>query len=155
MKYKPNAGRGDGGFTDIYRRRVRKDSALILLNALIDEINALIGVVRSKNRKLSGVLKRIQVLNSKISANIAGYISDNDTEELLKEIEDIFDNYRDIEVKEFIFFGKNEISAYLNLIRSKIRICEILAWEIKKRKAAVCLNRLSDVFFTLAVEYNR
>ncbi|HAU90285.1 MAG TPA: hypothetical protein DCW72_08760 [Elusimicrobia bacterium] len=53
--------------------------------------------------------------------------------------------------KKFVLPGSNEIEALAHLTRTRARICEILAWELKAKQPAVYLNRLSDYLFLLAV----
>jgi cob(I)alamin adenosyltransferase len=54
-------------------------------------------------------------------------------------------------LKKFVLPGQNETEALAHLARTKARVCEILAWELKARQPAVYLNRLSDYLFLLAV----
>ncbi|MGC8867576.1 MAG: hypothetical protein ACP5PA_05125, partial [Elusimicrobiales bacterium] len=71
MRYKTKIGEGDNGFTGIFGKRIRKDSILVLLNALIDEINGLISIVVVKEKKLS-FLSEIQKANSAVMSVNAG-----------------------------------------------------------------------------------
>ncbi|MBP7795900.1 MAG: ATP:cob(I)alamin adenosyltransferase [Elusimicrobiales bacterium] len=155
MKYKPQAGKGDDGRTDISGRRIKKTSDIIMLNALIDEINALIGVVRSMDKKIkiNDELIKIQEYNSRVSSNIAGYISNSEVKKLIPEIESKIKKDSGIDVNKFIFFGDDKLSSLLNLIRTRIRICELLAWKLGKKESAVYLNRLSDLFFIYSIKY--
>lgn len=156
MRYKPQIGRGDDGITDISGRRIKKTSDIIMLNALIDEINALIGVVRSviKKIEINDDLIKIQGYNSTVSSNIAGYISSFEVKKLIPEIESKIKNNPEIEANKFIFFGDDKLSSLLNLIRTKIRICELLAWKLGKKESGVYLNRLSDLFFIYSIKYH-
>ncbi len=153
MKYKTLIGRGDSGITDIYGKRIKKDSCVIFLNAMIDEINALISLVMVKQKKLSFLLE-IQKANCAVMSINAGY-EIKDFERFIRMINDFVKINSDIDVKEFVFFQRNEISSLLNLIRAKIRISEIYAWRLKQKKSAVYLNRLSDLFFILAFKIEK
>ncbi|MGC9070942.1 MAG: ATP:cob(I)alamin adenosyltransferase [Elusimicrobiales bacterium] len=148
MRYKTKIGEGDNGFTDIFGKRIRKDSILVLLNALIDEINGLISIVVVKEKKLS-FLSEIQKANSAVMSVNAGWRI-SDFGRFIGMVDEFIKLNGDINVKEFVFFHRNEISSLLNLIRAKIRICEIYAWSLKKKESAIYLNRLSDLFFILA-----
>lgn len=151
--FKKNIGSGDNGKTDISKRRVSKKSDIILLNGLIDEVNALISCVIVKERMFDFLLN-IQRSNSIVMSYIAGYIRDDrKIESLTKDVEYLIDKNQDVDIKEFVYFSKNEISSLLNLIRTKVRICEIYAFRVKKKKAACYLNRLSDLFFIFAFKY--
>ena len=57
--------------------------------------------------------------------------------------------------KRFVLPGENETEALAHLARAKTRVCEILAWEIKAKAAAVYLNRLSDYLFLVALKSAR
>ncbi|MBI4655369.1 MAG: ATP:cob(I)alamin adenosyltransferase [Elusimicrobia bacterium] len=51
-KFKPFLGSGDNGFTDLLAgRRVRKTDLRIRINALIDELNCLLGLIKAKSRR--------------------------------------------------------------------------------------------------------
>lgn len=152
--YKKNIGRGDKGFTDICGKRIPKSSNIIFLNALIDDINALISMVIVKNTKFS-FLNLIQKLNSKLMSYNAGYLSEKYIDDLIDEIKKMIDINSDFKIKEFVYFQKDEISALLNMIRTRIRIAEIYAWKGKKRKTAVYLNKLSDLFFVYAFKHEK
>lgn len=149
MPYKRNIGSGDDGTTQIYGRRISKSSSLILLNALIDEVNALIGDVIAKDRRFR-FLKEIEKINSVFISYNAGYYSDERIEGFIKKIDDFIKRNSDFEIKEFVYFNKNKTASALNLVRTKVRVAEIYAWKAKKTQTARYLNRLSDLFFILA-----
>lgn len=152
--YKKNIGSGDKGFTDICGKRVLKSSNIIFLNALIDEINALISMVIVKNSRF-GFLKDIQQLNSKVMSYNAGYLSEKYVDDLINKVREVISRNNDFDVKEFVYFQKDDISALLNIIRTKVRISEIYAWKAKKEKTAVYLNKLSDLFFIFAFKHEK
>jgi len=153
-KFKINRGSGDNGYTDIFLERIPKTDLRIKLNALLDEINALIGVLRSENKKL----KEIIIIQKDIiflSAVVAGYIKEKKLDKKIAYLENLINKFPDYNIKKFIIFGNNYFSAMLNLIRTKTRICEIIAWELKKKNIAVYLNRLSDYLFLLSIKSNQ
>lgn len=155
MSYNKKIGSGDNGYTDFYNIRVKKTDDRVLLLSYLDMVLALIGILRSKNKKLEDILLDLQKDISLVSANISGYIDDKELKNIIRKIEDKIKNNSDINIRKFIFFGKNYTSAMLNLIRSKIRICEIIAWRKRKKTSAIYLNRLSDFLFLLAVKYEK
>ncbi len=150
MAYKIKIGTGDNGYTDFKGRRIKKDSTEIYFIALIDEINALISCIYSDTQKYTKILNEIQKYNSDVMSIIAGYCDDSKLKQINETIEKYIKTYSNINIKKFIFF-KGKTSSKLNLIRTKIRICETIAWKLKKEKIAIYLNRLSDLFFILAV----
>lgn len=152
--YKKNIGRGDKGFTDICGKRVPKSSNVIFLNALIDDINALISMVIVKSAKFN-FLSDIQHFNSKLMSYNAGYLSEKYIDDLIAKVKDMVEKNSDFDIKEFVYFQKDEISALLNIIRTRVRLAEIFAWKSKKKKTAVYLNKLSDLFFIYAFKYEK
>lgn len=154
MGYKKSIGRGDLGFTDIHGKRVSKSSDLIVLNALIDDINALISFLIVRNKKFN-FLNKIQEFNSAFMSYNAGYYGENMIKCLIGRVDKLIRENSDFDIKKFVYFTNNETSAILNLIRTRIRIAEIYGWKAKKKKTAVYLNRLSDLFFILAFKYEK
>lgn len=151
QSFKPNMGSGNNGYTTIFSARVPKTDLRIVLNAFIDEIQAILAVARSK--KKNEKIKKIQQDLIMFSAFIAGYRKKNEIDKLYadlkKEIEKQSSKYN---LKEFIIFGDDQESALLNLARVKIRLAELLAWKAKNKTAAIYLNGLSDYIFLLSIE---
>lgn len=150
-------GRGDDGSTGLLLgRRVSKTDVRVKANALIDELNAWLGLAKilkgpSANER-SG-LQSAQKTLFLLSAHIAGLdnskIIESGTRRLEKEIARLSESLP--ELKSFVMPGKNEAEAVLHLARARCRSAEILAWHVKKAKpCAVYLNRLSDYLFLLA-----
>lgn len=152
--FKPKMGTGDIGFTDLFGgRRVPKTHCRVKLNALIDELSALLGLLktglRGKSRKAE--ISAAQAGLIKASGVIAGMKADlkKETASLERVIE-----VRAAKVKpskRFVVPGANETEALAHLARAKTRVCEILAWELKAKAPAVYLNRLSDYLFLAAL----
>lgn len=153
-KIKPRLGSGDAGFTDLlHGKRVSKTSSRIKLNALIDELGALIGVLRSGS---SAKDKRVLLKVQKDLINVAGYIAGAATAAELKTAADEITSLasrmsgRLPKLKKFLIPGETSSDALAHLARSKARLCEILAWRLRANPAAVYLNRLSDFLFLIA-----
>ena len=128
--FKPGMGAGDLGFTDLFGgRRVPKTHRRVKLNALIDELSALLGLVKTgvKDKGTKEEISAAQAALVRASGLIAGMKG------ALKE----------------------ETEALAHLARAKARICELLAWELKAKAPAVYLNRLSDYLFLLALKSAR
>ena len=159
--FKPGQGSGDNGMTSLLgNRRVPKTHPIIKLNALLDEANAIAGMLKAETGQmpLPGLetdfraeLGAIQKIIMKISAKTAGLPENTDSEQkiLEKKAKDL--NKKIFPPKEFIIPGSNKAEALAHLLRTKIRLCEIAAWEADKSDTAVILNRLSDYVFLLAL----
>ncbi len=152
--FKPRQGAGDLGFTDLFGgKRVAKTDRRIKLNALMDDLSALLGLLKTgvKGRALKGEITAAQRGLLKASALVAGMKGSlkDETAAITAVIE-----ARAAAVKpprEFVLPGANETEALAHMARAKARVCEILAWELKAKDPAVYLNRLSDHLFLVAL----
>ena len=148
--FKPKLGSGDLGHTDLLGgRRVPKTHPRVKFNALLDELSALLGLLKTGLKKpdLRRELGAIQTALIKISGLVAGMKAD--LAPLTALVESRAAAVR--APKKFVLPGRNETEALAHLTRTRARICEILAWELKAKQPAVYLNRLSDYLFLLAV----
>jgi len=139
--------------TDLLRgRRVPKTDRRVRTNALLDELSCLLGLVKAGGFERTA-LSRAQAALSAAAADIAGLRNDVELGRLTADMEKAAAELsRRIEPpSEFVLPGGNAVEATLHLARAKARICEILCWEIKAKKPAVLLNRLSDLLFLLAL----
>lgn len=152
--FKPEMGKGDLGFTDLLGgRRVPKTDRRVKLNALLDDLSALLGLLKAGLRDMAPKreLAAAQAGLLKAAGIIAGAKADLKQETAVVET---LINSRAAKVhppKKFVLPGANEVEALAHLARARARICEILAWELKAKAPAVYLNRLSDYLFLLAV----
>jgi cob(I)alamin adenosyltransferase len=161
---------GDNGTTGLIGgKRVSKDSPLIETNGSLDELNALIGVVRSNPLPTSvdRVLQRIQEDIFVMGAEIATpekatrkspEIGDADIKNLEHEI-DVLENDL-LPLKNFILPGGAKAAAELHLARAVARRAErecVAQSRLAKISPLVLsyLNRLSDLFFVLARYVNQ
>jgi cob(I)alamin adenosyltransferase len=152
--FKKNLGSGDLGFTELFGgKRVPKTHARIKLNALADELSALLGLLKTglKGAAEKRELTSVQAGLVKASGLIAGAKGDlkKETAALEKLISLAADKIKP--QKKFVLPGTGETEALAHIARAKARICEILAWEIKAKATAVYLNRLSDYLFLVAL----
>lgn len=153
--FKPKIGTGDRGLTDLLGgRRVPKTDRRVKLNALIDDLSALLGLLRTGVREaaLKRELSRAQAGLVKAAGIVAGTKAGlkAETAALQGLIESRACKVRP--PKKFILPGTNEAEALAHLARARARICEILAWELKAKEPAVYLNRLSDYLFLAALQ---
>lgn len=151
--FKPAQGSGDGGLTDLLSgRRVPKTDLRVKVNALIDEISCLLGLVKAGGFERTGI-SRAQSALSAAAAGIAGLRNDGVLNASISGLEKAAAELS-LRVKPpsaFVLPGANGVEATLHLARAKARICEISCWELKAKGPAVLLNRLSDWLFLLAL----
>lgn len=165
MKYYTRTG--DGGETSLmYGIRVPKDDEVIEALGDIDELSSVIGLVIAniKDEKIKDVLYSVQ----KSLYFIGAEISDPYSKTILLEekdvsfLEKIIDELQDKipAIKHFIAPGGSLASCYLHLARSVCRRAERSVVRLSKKKnlnknIIPYLNRLSSLFFVLALYYNK
>jgi cob(I)alamin adenosyltransferase len=153
--FKPQLGAGDLGLTDLFGgRRVPKTHRRVQLNALLDELSALLGLLKTGTRRpaLKKELSAAQAGLIKAAGGVAGLKSGLKPE--IAALERLIAARSALikPQKKFVLPGANETEALAHLARAKTRICEILAWELKEKAPAVYLNRLSDYLFLAALQ---
>ena len=155
-KFKPAMGRGDDGTTGLLLdRRVPKTDVRVKANALMDELNAWLGLVKARKgssaerSELQSAQKNLFLLSAHIAGADNSKIIESAIRGLEKEITRLSESLP--ELKAFLIPGGNETEALLHLARARCRSAEILTWHVKKaRPCAIYLNRLSDYLFLLA-----
>ncbi len=158
---------GDKGKTGIHGgQRVDKDDIRIEANGCIDELNSVIGIVRSLMPKthewqsfLFRVQKEMMVVMSLVatpSEIIAKNPNSFDTT-LTKDCETFIDEMSEEmgHSRDFLLPGGNPLSAQLHIARTFARRAERRLWTLNKqdtvsRDILMFINRLSDVFFVMA-----
>jgi len=158
-------GTGDDGTTGLIGgKRVSKDSPYIEAGGSLDELNALLGVVRSYELpdRVDSVLQRVQSQLFLIGAELATpeKIERNGTLIGHKEIQnlesdiDAFDECLQ-PLRQFILPGGSLAGAQLHLIRAVARRAERQCVALSRTETVNpgiihYLNRLSDLCFVLA-----
>jgi cob(I)alamin adenosyltransferase len=156
-------GRGDEGQTDLRNMdRVSKTSARIEAYGSVDEVNALLGAVRSTGYDdVDDQLREIQNHLHIVQADFANPDPDEDDhrvrEEHVDSLEAMIDGYDDEldTLEEFILPGGSETGSRLHHARAVCRRAErravsFASEEAINETAVVYLNRLSDALFTVA-----
>ncbi|MFC6975743.1 cob(I)yrinic acid a,c-diamide adenosyltransferase [Halomicroarcula sp. GCM10025709] len=162
-------GRGDQGQTDLRNmERVSKDSRRIEAYGTVDEVNALVGVVRPTgyddiDAKLRAVQNHLHI----VQADFANPKPEEGDPRLVQshvdEIEAIIDEANDEldPLESFILPSGSEPGAKLHHARAVCRRAERRSVSLAAEEAGVnetaivYLNRLSDALFTLARLVNK
>ena len=161
---------GDGGITGLADgSRVDKDSNRIKAIGEIDELNALLGVIRvyahhdEFQKKLDVLQNQLFVLGSDLAAptnNLPSIprINAGNVEQLERWIDEMTAKIEPL--KNFILPGGNVVAAYLHLARAVCRRAERAVIVVKKNEdindqAVIYLNRLADFLFTMARYVNK
>lgn len=158
---------GDKGMTRIHGgERVPKDDIRIEAIGTLDELNSMVGVVRSyleEENEWQGVLFKVQkelMVVMSLVATPAEKRSDNPNQlepDFIEWMEKMIDEYRDAmgeESRYFILPGGNPISAHLQLARTIARRAERRLWTLHREdevpeQILMMLNRLSDLLFIM------
>jgi cob(I)alamin adenosyltransferase len=162
-------GRGDDGLTDLRdMSQVSKASPRIEAYGTVDEVNALVGVVRPTNYDdIDDCLREIQNHLHVIQADFATPEPDEDdpvvTDDHVQQAEDWIDEFsEELEpLSKFILPSGSEAGAKLHHARAVCRRSERRAVDLASSQseinehAIVYLNRLSDLLFTLARVLNK
>lgn len=159
---------GDKGKTGIHGgQRVDKDNIRIEANGCVDELNSMIGVVRSflpAEHEWQDLLFRVQSEIMVVMSHVAtpSAIRDKNPNQLDTTIvsfleEQIDELTRQMADKEsyFILPGGTLVSSHLHLARTLARRSERRLWTLNREDELPpvilqFMNRLSDVFFIMA-----
>ena len=154
---------GDDGTTALYGgKRVMKSSDIVTAYGTVDELSSFIGMACSKikDKKDRDLLIDIQKDLHLIMARLAGNNADlKFIDKKVKDFEEKIDSLdRNLtKLTKFIIPGGSEISSLLHITRVLARRSErkVVELTVAENKLIVkYLNRLSDLFFTLARHYN-
>lgn len=159
---------GDSGVTSlVFGERVSKDSQRVEAYGEVDELNSVIGIVRTrlKNKKIDRILTRIQNDLFIMGADLASTDSDKALrlkKSRVKFLEKQIDYYLlQLEpLKEFILPHGSEACGFTHLARTVARRAERKVVTLMKEEKLninilIYLNRLSDLFFVIARVVNK
>jgi cob(I)alamin adenosyltransferase len=166
---------GDAGETSLVGgQRIAKDAIRIESYGTVDELNALLGLVRTANRddagaarkadrdRLDAILEQIQNELFNLGSDLATLPQDRHPKQpviearhvsfLEKTIDDL--NAGLPELKSFVLPGGGWVSAFLHQARTVCRRAERLVTTLARQEAVgthalIYLNRLSDLLFVL------
>jgi cob(I)alamin adenosyltransferase len=157
---------GDRGDTSLFGgQRVPKDALRIEAYGTVDELNSLLGVVRSENTQteIDRILARTQHSLFSLGADLATprsainasmrRIAPSDATDIEQEI-DLIETHLD-PLHNFILPGGSAVAAKLHLARTVCRRAERQVVRLSHAEdigndVIVYLNRLSDLLFVLA-----
>jgi cob(I)alamin adenosyltransferase len=164
---------GDSGETSLASgQRIAKDSIRIESYGTVDELNAILGLVRTANRdgsarkadrdRLDALLERIQNELFNLGSDLATLPPDRHPKQPVIEprhvtfLEQTIDDLNAglPELKSFVLPGGGWVSAFLHQARTVCRRAERHVTALARREAVgthalVYLNRLSDLLFVL------
>lgn len=131
--------KGDNGYTDSSKGRVRKSSAIIEFYGALDEAIAFAGItfLITKENIIDEVQNDLQHL-------FIGPCDVKKYEALINKLE------KGIALDSFVKpKGK---SSYIHYLRTLVRRCERKAVKANVKYAVPCLNRMSDLLFLVALK---
>ena len=144
--------------------RVPKEDLRIEVNGCLDELNALLGIVRSQlpaGQETEQLLKRIQQELMIVMSHVATPTGASNpkvlhTEELTEEFELVMDRLSANHPVGFVLPGGSPVAAHLHLARTVARRAERRLWSLHRKEPLALsilrfVNRLSDLLFVLAL----
>ena len=159
---------GDDGNTSlVFGQRISKASKRVIAYGDVDELNSVIGIVRSKNsdKQIDELLTIIQNDLFIIGADLASVESDKSLRLNKKRVtflEKQIDSYleRLEPLKEFILPSGSETGSFIHLARTVARRAErnvvaLMETEDVSKLVLIYLNRLSDLLFVLSRIVNK
>jgi cob(I)alamin adenosyltransferase len=157
---------GDNGITGLYGgERVPKSSARITSYGEVDELNAILGIVRAESplSPIRDALAQVQSALFTVGAQLASPKGDPKIEIITSAHVDFLERQIDVmseslpELRNFILPGGGKTAAFLHLARTVCRRAErSMVWlgsmpnEVVDGWLLIYINRLSDFLFVLA-----
>jgi len=156
--------KGDCGMTSLGNGlRVEKDDVRIEVNGEMDELNALLGLVRSMlpmDSEEGLKLKNLQHLLMCMMSYIAfcKELEIQQFEDALKQMEYDIEQLRGERKFDFVAPGSSQIEAFLHLARTQVRsverrLCTVNHTYLLHPVVLKFMNRLSDYLFALAEKH--
>ena len=165
-------GFGDEGNTALFGGQVvKKNNIRIEIYGTMDELNSIIGLLRTKNKDhgIDNILQTIQeeifVISSEIATpdekrqkKLKNRISEQNYQNIEKIIDELSDKLDPL--KNFILPGGSESAAVAHLARTVCRraernLAELVFENLTRKEIIIYLNRLSDMFFVMARYLNK
>jgi len=162
---------GDRGDTSLFGgQRVPKDALRIEAYGTVDELNTVLGIIRSDNAdpEIDAILGEIQEQLFELGADLATprgaekkvvrRIDQRDVDKLEKVIDALDPQLKPL--RSFVLPGGSPVSARVHFARTVCRRAERIIVRLSRNEdigdmITVYLNRLSDLLFVLARYVNR
>jgi cob(I)alamin adenosyltransferase len=170
MPFKMYTRSGDKGETSLFGGiRVKKTDQRVVAYGCVDELNSLLGVVRSvvAEERVKQLIFKEQRRLFKVGADLATPLSvktpkpiERISDEDIRELEEEIDALNVKPINAFVVPGSSQPSAYLHYARAVARRAEREVWKLLESgadanpKVAVYLNRLSSLLFVAALYVN-
>ena len=157
----------DGNTALVFGERISKASKRVIAYGDVDELNSVIGIVRSKNsdKHIDKLLTAVQNDLFIVGADLASIDSDKSLRLNKKRVtflERNIDKYLESlePLREFILPSGSEAGSFIHLARTVARRAErnvtaLMESEKVNITVLIYLNRLSDLFFVLARIVNK
>jgi len=149
---------GDKGFSSLNSKKLSKDNLVFEAIGTLDELSALLGLVRVITEKNSNDIVRVQKDLGKIMAEVAGFREKKLLSDDLKFLEHTTVKYQKKagRINRFLIPGQNKKEAVVNLTRAVCRRAERRVVALKRKQKIspfilIYLNRLSLLLFYWAV----
>jgi len=166
-------GKGDGGKSQVGKKKFSKGLPMLELLGSLDELNSAAGfarvVARGRSAKLNSKILRLQeilfIAQAEVAAVALGFpkpknpITPTYVGELETMIKEVDKNLPPL--KNFVIPGGSELASRLDLVRTAARRTERMAVKLSENKQKISgeilkfLNRLSSAFFALARMANK
>ena len=153
---------GDKGFSKLNGKKLPKDNFIFEAIGTLDELNALLGLVRVIVKENSVDIVRIQKDLGKIMAEIACFGEEKLSADDLKFLEHITTEHEKKagRIDKFLIPGQNEKEAVVNIVRAVCRRAERRVVTLSHQQKVpslilIYLNRLSLLLFYWAVIFSK
>lgn len=159
-------GKGDKGVSEIEGKKIHKTSLEIEAVGFLDEVNSLLGLVRTQSlpRGHKDILEQVQenlfIIQAHVGVLMIGkFTAPKFSATKVREIETLIDGFEKKVKPErgFIISGSNEASSWLDFARTVVRRAEIVMVKLdrkhrKKLEPAILayINRLSSLLYAMA-----
>lgn len=162
MSLKITTKRGDDGLTDAWTKkciRVEKSDTRIQLIGKIDLAKSYFGLIDYEGlAEIEQTLNRL--MGDIMSFNTTNLISEDDITKIEKRIESLQNNLEKLNGWfEFSSCGKN--ASFALICRATFREAESIYWHLRRKEPitnqniGIYLNRLSDLFFLIALKIKK
>lgn len=159
-------GRGDKGSSHIGKKKIPKDSPIVEALGDLDELNSLLGVVKTQVRKatlqkkLQGIQENLFIIQARIAwLMYPKFPSPQMTKDKIRAMEQEIDAIeKKIDPKRgFVISGSDPVASWLDMLRAVSRRVERKVVKLHNTRALpqeiiVYLNRLSSYLYALARE---